>query len=127
MLRGTPGSRTIQVPGSTGLEDVTQYIVTYELERIEVGGETYKFAAIHISGGLSHIGEFVVVKDGGELENLRVDFEALQTISEADESGEVTTYTPGDALKVLRRIPHEVDEVEKVGREAEFKMNLERL
>lgn len=127
MLRGTPGSRTIQIPGSTGLEDVQQPIVTYELERHEVGGEVYQISAIHVSGGLSHIGEFVVMKDGGELENLRVDFEAKQTVSEADENGEVTTYTPQDALRVLRRIPFEVDEVKKVGREADFLTNLKTL
>lgn len=127
MLKGTHGSRTIQIPGSTGLEDVQQPIVTYELERHEVGGEVYQISAIHVSGGLSHIGEFVVMKDGGELENLRVDFKAKQTVSEADELGEVTTYTPGDALRVLRRLPFDVDQSKKVGREADFKRNLELL
>ena len=124
MLRGVPTTRTILVPGSTGLEEIQQPIVVYDLELHEVGGEFYQIAAIHISGGLGHIGEFVVKKDGTELENLRVDFDSTGTVSEADENGEVTTFTPKDAMAVLRSIPFEIDNTKRAQREAGFLVNL---
>ena len=61
------------------------------------------------------------------IENLRVDFEATQTVSEADENGEVTTFTPSDALKVLRSLPYQIDQDRKASREIDFKKRLQGL
>ena len=125
MIQGTPGSRTILVPGSTGLEEATEYITTYDLEEFEVAQETYIIQVIHVKGGPDHLGEFVVAKDGETLDTLKVDLDAAQTVSEADEHGEQTTYTIKDALKLLHRKPRDINQGVANQRENAFRDRLE--
>ena len=126
-MNGVPRTRRRERPGSTGMESFNQAIVVYPLETHEVGGVTFDLEAIHVSDNPDNLGEFTLVQSGKELENLRVDFESTGTVSEATENGEVTTYTPGDALGVLRALPYQINETTKVTREAAFHNRLDAL
>ena len=127
MPTGVPKTRRRQRPGSTGMETYNQPIVVYDLETHDVGGVTFDLQAIHVSDNPDRLGEFVLAQSGKELENLLVDFDSTGTVSEATEDGEVTTYTPRDALRVLRAIPYEVDQNTKAARELAFSDRLDTL
>ena len=124
MPAGVPRTRKRERPGSTGMETYNQPIVVYDLESHNVGGVTYDLQAIHVSDNPDNFGEFVLAQSGRELENLLVDFDSTGTVSQATEDGEVTTYTPQDALGVLRALPYQINETTKATREAAFSTRL---
>ncbi len=109
------------------MESFNQPIVVYDLETHDVGGVSYLLQAIHVSDNPENFGEFTLVQNGQELENLFVDFDSTGTVSEATEEGEKTTYEVFHALQVLRALPYQINETTKVTREAAFLVNIETL
>jgi len=107
------------------MEEVAEAIVTYDLQTFKVAQEDYVIQVIHVEGGEDHLGEFVVSKDGETLDNLKVDLLAKQTVSEATERGEQTTYTVKDALKLLHRKPRDLSAGVANQRENAFRERLD--
>ncbi len=123
-MRGVPKTRRRERPGSTGMESFNQPIVVYDVETHDVGGVSYLLQAIHVSDNPANLGEFALVQNGQELENLFVDFDSTGTVSQ---SGEETIYRVSHALQVLRALPYQINETTKVTREAAFLVHIETL
>ena len=106
------------------MESFNQPIVVYDVETHDVGGVSYLLQAIHVSDNPANLGEFALVQNGQELENLFVDFDSTGTVSQ---SGEETIYRVSHALQVLRALPYQINETTKVTREAAFLVHIETL
>ena len=121
--RGKRKTRTVMVPGSTGLEAVDQAVVEYGLEVIG----RHELVAIHITGSPENVGELVLRTDGELTSTLFVDLNSTETTSKSDPEGELTLYTFKDAEDVLRRQALEADATEHETREAAFQARLTHL